>query len=828
MKKSFVFGAALLAAAIFMGTCDMVTNTGNTQEQDGEANYTLDIENGEAMLSETEYVFPAAYPGYEEAAGFEFKIKNNGTRAAENITLGLSGEGAAAFELSAAIEGQKAVVTASFSVSPDVVLEEGAAAFDESDILIERLEAGSALSVTVRPKTGIAGGEYSAAVTLTGPPGTQTKLLNVKFTVSTTPLYGIRLNVGEAYTFTPRKINYGEAELLTVTVKNIGNEGTGDLAIASAGEQAGSFHVNPATIMNIAPGAEADFTVQPVTGLGEGTYNATVKVSGDNEIAVEFPVSFQVFANQIEINTAADLAAIGITSPADGTYILMSDLTLDKWMPLTAEADTEAYDVPAAPFTGVFDGAGHTITVNSFASDVLETGPVIGYIGIFGCIDGGRVENLTVNLNMPEEQAMKAYSDNIRDKNNQYVGGVAGYAVDTEFDRITVLGNIKLSKNDRASIYLGGVAARMVGGSITNSVSEANLTAEQPAISGGSTYVGGLAGYVYAVKLSHSRVSGRISGYSNYSRPHAGGAAGLVSSNSDAWVEDPIPSTIYRIAVTGDIEASTAKVYNSGSYASMSTSAYAGGIAGNGSGEIRECYSTGDVTVITYVTAGGSRIFAGGIAGYAGGTISDCYSRGAITARVESYGNPLTETKIAGGIVGNAVNAVIEKSYSAGIITAAGKAERAHCFTHAGGIAGLMGGSKEETITIKNCAALSPLMNWKYYSDHINILQRIGNRKRGTVKTTIVAVVPYGEEQYPENTHLSNNIANKDMKINYEPSDEQAAKIPAIIFNPGAGTVDGADCDAKPVQTVFSETLDWDFTAIWEMGNDGYPALRWK
>ncbi|MDR1931319.1 MAG: hypothetical protein LBQ57_00715 [Spirochaetales bacterium] len=39
---------------------------------------------------------------------------------------------------------------------------------------------------------------------------------------------------------------------------------------------------------------------------------------------------------------------------------------------------------------------------------------------------------------------------------------------------------------------------------------------------------------------------------------------------------------------------------------------------------------------------------------------------------------------------------------------------------------------------------------------------------------------------------------------------------------------DGADCNAKPTQNVFTDTLGWDFSTIWKMGGDGYPVLQWQ
>ena len=45
-----------------------------------------------------------------------------------------------------------------------------------------------------------------------------------------------------------------------------------------------------------------------------------------------------------------------------------------------------------------------------------------------------------------------------------------------------------------------------------------------------------------------------------------------------------------------------------------------------------------------------------------------------------------------------------------------------------------------------------------------------------------------GDERYPDNTTISNNIANRDMVINYEPSAAQAGKVAEIVLDKGTNT----------------------------------------
>jgi hypothetical protein len=207
------------------------------------------------------HTFPAAYPGYGEAEGFEATVSNVGSVLAEGIAISLSGEGSGAFTLSA-----------------------GA---------IERLEPGKTASFTVRPATGLGEGSYQATATVADPRGTDLSF-GVGFVVSSTPVHAISLDVAESHAFPFARIGYAEQDPLIVTITNIGNQGTGDLAVTLAGEQAASFQASPASVPDIAVGGTAAFALRPATGLGEGSYQATATVVCPQGADRSFAVSFIV------------------------------------------------------------------------------------------------------------------------------------------------------------------------------------------------------------------------------------------------------------------------------------------------------------------------------------------------------------------------------------------------------------------------------------------------------------------------------------------------------------------------------------------------------
>lgn len=81
----------------------------------------------------------------------------------------------------------------------------------------------------------------------------------------------------------------------------------------------------------------------------------------------------------LDITSAAQMRTASLT----GYSILKQDITLVNWVPLGTES---------SPFSGTFDGAGHTITLSQSS---LPSGT--GLIGIFGYVTG-TIQNLKVDL----------------------------------------------------------------------------------------------------------------------------------------------------------------------------------------------------------------------------------------------------------------------------------------------------------------------------------------------------------------------------------------------------------------------------------------------
>ena len=141
----------------------------------------------------------------------------------------------------------------------------------------------------------------------------------------------------------------------------------------------------------------------------------------------------------------------------DINITLDTDLTLTgEWTPIGTSFGN--------PYTGTFDGGGHTIT------GLTVTGSN-EFAGLFGFIGpGGTVQNVVL-------EGVQITSDNSSD----YAGGVAGYCYRGTLENCSVSGSVS------GTLYVGGVVGDQWGGSITGCSSSATVK--------GTVGVGGVAGH---------------------------------------------------------------------------------------------------------------------------------------------------------------------------------------------------------------------------------------------------------------------------------------------------------------------------------------------
>jgi hypothetical protein len=367
---------------------------------------------------------------------------------------------------------------------------------------------------------------------------------------------------------------------------------------------------------------------EPVPLSGNGTELSPYVVETEQEFAL---LSWHIDVLDTHIKLMADLDCAGITLYPIG------DL---------------------APFTGVFDGADHTVS-----NCIIDQcgGFNIGCFGRLGV--GGEIRNFGV--------------ENIAVYGQSTFGGLVGYnnggTVTSCYATGTVMG-------DSTSIVIGGLIGNNSGGMVTDCY--ASITVSGGYFSGpgvGWAGIGGLIGVnsntgtvtnCYATGAV-TNPSGQIGGLVGTnggmivncyatgsvkvsgSQPWEGGVGGLIGDNT---------GTVTGCYATGVVEGD-----------------YSGGLIGNNGGIITNCYCMGNVTGSQFVggLVGTSNYFAalldscyatgtviggisvGGLAGASGGTTTNCYAMGNV-AGGQNVGGLV-------GILGS--SGTITSSYATGAVS---------------------------------------------------------------------------------------------------------------------------------------------------------------
>ena len=303
-----------------------------------------------------------------------------------------------------------------------------------------------------------------------------------------------------------------------------------------------------------------------------------------------------------QIRTAEDLNALAAATDEkalSGNYKLAADINLRG-------AAFSGIGSPDAPFTGVFDGNGKTI------SNLTISMPGEDSVGLFRATLGGTIKNLTLK--------------NVSVTGGSHVGAVVGQAqvaLDTTGMSGSIaglIGNVHVTGSVSGAEQTGGIAGRnggekdsTTGFSIANAVDRCTFAGTVT----GETITGGLVG----------RNDGTVT-----------------ASSADGTVE---AGATGRMAggFTGQNEGS---VYTSWADVTVHGKAYVGGFVGSGSGSVKQCYSLGNVSGADYV--GG---FAGAI-----GTVETAISAGRVTVSGEQ------EQGYVGGFAGNLGGTIVGASGS--------------------------------------------------------------------------------------------------------------------------------------------------------------------
>jgi filamentous hemagglutinin family protein len=263
------------------------------------------------------------------------------------------------------------------------------------------------------------------------------------------------------------------------------------------------------------------------------------------------------------------------------------------------------------PFSGNFDGLGHTIsglTINLPSEDNValfgrtSAGSVIQNVGLVGgSVSGRSYVGVLVGRNYDGTISNSYATGSVTGSSGQ-VGGLAGSNNGT-ISNSYATGSVTGSGSD----YVGGLVGDN-NGTVSNSYATGSVS--------GSSYVGGLVGYNDSgITISNSYATGIVTG-SSY-------VGGLVGRNygtvSNSYATGSVNGSNY---VGGLVGYNNGTISNSYATGSVSGSSYAGGLVGYNDDTISNSYATGSVSGSTSV---------GGLVGTNDGTISNSYATGSVS-----------------------------------------------------------------------------------------------------------------------------------------------------------------------------------------------------
>ena len=347
--------------------------------------------------------------------------------------------------------------------------------------------------------------------------------------------------------------------------------------------------------------------------------------------------------------------------------------------------------------TYTLDGGGHTISgmrINKKTGN-LYRGIAFGFFKSFT----GTIKNLNLSGNINIEGGLI------------YAGAFSGQVLLLDDNRLRLFNENHLNKiiNCTADITMNIQGSNVYAGSVTgyaaegSEITDCTSTADiEITTAGKNAFAGGIAGQAEGIGTiikncaSASRISMEDTGTRDDSSGNAGGIAGFIADGVEiaGCTSNATITVTGRRSIGGGIVGTAG---NAGTIIKNCTSAsrisvkdtsvagYSDGHAGGIAGYIAKGVKIVDCTADTAITATGKMSYAGGISGFAGGDetmIKNCRSTGSISVddalRTDDLGTS------AGGIVGGLYNTarVIECYSDASVYASGGYG------AYAGGIAG--------------------------------------------------------------------------------------------------------------------------------------------
>ncbi|MBQ7713149.1 MAG: hypothetical protein IJT69_04960 [Clostridia bacterium] len=301
--------------------------------------------------------------------------------------------------------------------------------------------------------------------------------------------------------------------------------------------------------------------VPPYAAPGDHLYVVYALNADGERIATSEPLLYHLgagsYADPILISSADELAEItgsvtvlfGETKVSAPLYYRLTrdlDLTGVEFTPIGNSSN---------PFSGIFDGDGHTITGLSFTKCNTD-----GKVGLFGDTSVAVIKNLTLkDASMRFDKNSGVSSSDLR------FGLLVGSALETYIDNCHVSGEMdiltKVVTTDSSKALVGGICGSATSGAITGCSFTGNITAQY-----GWIYAGGIIG---EVKSGTPRFA-LLNCSSNATVKGVGTAYNVTSGNVETYA---------RVGVVGGNVANAERIASIFAVGSASASSYHDGAA---------------------------------------------------------------------------------------------------------------------------------------------------------------------------------------------------------------------------------------------------------
>ena len=346
-----------------------------------------------------------------------------------------------------------------------------------------------------------------------------------------------------------------------------------------------------------ASGASAKLALQYGQGavstgnLSSYFVNAPINLQSGNNFSTQLgsngtAINYTVINSLGAAGSTSGLDLQGINGALNGNFALGSSFTASSTSGWNSGAGFTPIGSLANPFTGRFDGLGHTITALTINQ------PNNANIGLFGVTLGATtIQNIGLlagtTIGAAGTGGLVGNNDAGLIKNSYNTGSVTGAAGTGGLVGSNISGNLindYATGNIKGAAGTGGLLGSSTTGSVSNSYATGIVdgTASQNLVGIGGAGVGGLIGSITSGNISNSYATGWVYG--------AAGSGGLVGSITSGSIDGSY--------ATGNI------------YGAAGT----GGVAGSSAGAVSNTYATGNVTG----AAGTSALVGGGASGAAG------------------------------------------------------------------------------------------------------------------------------------------------------------------------------------------------------------------